>query len=69
MHGDEAYLKEDWKWETLHNKEIGISHNNNNIHQILSLQATPGEGIKIGCQVINGSNYGKPTEIRTAHCQ
>jgi len=36
MHGDEAYLKEERKWETLHNKGNGISHNDNSIHQIHS---------------------------------
>jgi len=31
---------------------------------MLSLQATKGEEMKIGCRVINGSTHGKPTEIR-----
>jgi len=49
IHGDEAHLEEEWKWKILHNKGTGISHDNNSICQILSLQATPGEEIKTGC--------------------
>jgi len=63
MHGDEAYLKEEWKWETLQNKGLVISHHNS-INQILSLQGTLGEEVKIGCRVSNGFTHGKPTEIR-----
>jgi len=64
MHGDEAYLKQEWIWEML-NKGIGISYNNTNIHHILSLQATLGKEVKIGCWAVNGSTHGKPMEIKT----
>lgn len=49
LHGDKIYAKDEWDWD--------------NCHWMVQLQAMPEEKIQIGCWVINGSAYHRPTEM------
>lgn len=53
VHGTEMYSEQEWGWD--------------DTSQTAKLHVVPGGKIQIGCQVINGSAYCRPTETEALY--